>query len=680
MSTERTCSGRIAATLLAASLLTPAGCISSTARAPQFSVPVASSGPLRDIDAGHISVHATVARAVPFGTERLTLGQLVNAEKIFQLLLDSRQSARLQQTYTGGSVGLAFSAPLLQSRSTTETSGATGGGTTKQISSSTDTSDGAKESGTSSTSDESTTNASTSANLTTQTTSQVPQFDRVPSGNVTFQSPSGAVGATPYELFYSTSESLLAARSLENLYNVADGPEGWTLFSMPVIATFEPGRITRNNYTAESVITMAAPAAGSVTEIKLVAVAPAGLSSFASSTLSEMNRLQASLGVGVPLGAAAAQLQAGAMREALDAFTSMARRPDLQVSIAGDSTLVVRYLGRETFQGGVALGPASFNMEVLVLLKVQPQDKHDTRAELVTRAAPRAPEVATALDLTVATTSRFKPVFPSRERRASAEAVVVRSIPNYTAEGNDSNSPAVEKVRVYVPAVATRVNSALYFPDGRIVLGGTFPRGSCTCFDLFVGDETKATPLMAPCRWADDTRASLAFEVSPPHYPDAKQKERLAGRIALYSRNVSKDLCPSGTGQLPPPEELQSIASIAVTLTDPKPTPSPASQPAGTAVLRAVAGALDNLGATLFIEYDGTASDPLVLVDGLPAARTRLELVRKKTGDGPEMISGGRVWVRIPGVHDAKLTEKTFLLSVGAGEKTGETRVVTAKR
>ena len=98
------------------------GCPSSTARKAQLTAPIAMKGVDKELDTGHISVHAAVAREVPFGEERLTFGQLTDAVRIFSLLQGSNQASRLKSTYSSFSAGASVSSPLLESLAISETS------------------------------------------------------------------------------------------------------------------------------------------------------------------------------------------------------------------------------------------------------------------------------------------------------------------------------------------------------------------------------------------------------------------------------------------------------------------------------------------------------------------------------------------------------------------------------
>lgn len=653
------------------------GCPSSTARKAQLTAPIAMKGVDKELDTGHISVHAAVAREVPFGEERLTFGQLTDAVRIFSLLQGSNQASRLKSTYSSFSAGASVSSPLLESLAISETS--------NRETKSTESTSGSSTTADGKTSTESTSTALGDDSLRLgggrEAVYKSPELVPAPAGVLGLPSGPSATAATPYELFYATAETLLAARSLEHLYNVADAPDGYTLFSIPLVATFEPGRITRTNYTGESVLVF--DPADAKLSMRMLAVAPAGLSSFASSSLSELSRLQFSLGAGVPIGAAALELQAGAVRDAMDAFTSMARRPDLQVSIAGDTTLVIRYLGRETFEGGVALSPVSFNMEVLALIKFDDSQtsavtSRDARTRFQIAAAGERPAPPSAVrEIKMAKTSRFKPAFASESpaRPRSAEEVTpvdATSVPTYSTAAAVASTSIVT---VYVPSKPTRIDAALYYPDGRILLNGAFQPSTCTCLELFAGAETAKTDLIPQCRWTKEKAASYTFDVEKGKYPDAKQKENLVGRISFFSERTEGE-CRAETLAKDAPRAPDRVAALPIKLASPPPK-SPT--PPGSAVLKSVSGTLDDLGATLFLEYTGDASDPLVLVDGQTAPRTRLEVSTKKV-EKTDTVTGGRVWLRIPGRHDAKLMEKTYILSVGSGTETKETRLVVAKR
>lgn len=665
------------------------GCPSSSGLRPQFSTPVSLVEPNRELDTGHINVHASVARAVPFGADRLLFGSLADVNKIYGQLQSTNQLSRTHATYDALSAGLSFTAPVLQSLKATSSSSE--GETTKQTKKSvTETAEG-KTKATAEDSD-STDRTAESGAESEESWQRVGSAELRP-GELALPAGTAAAGVTPYELFYTTAETYLAARSLETLYNVAGGPDGWSLFSIPIVAAFEPGRVTRSNYTAETVIKFSLLKDGttSAARLRLLAVAPAGLSSFASSSMTALERLQAALGAGVPLGVAAAELQLGAVRETLDAFTSMARRPDVQVAIADSDTLVVRYLGRETFDGGIALSPMSFNMEVLALIEtdtwrkeLSPSGGSPSSAKRFFIAA-QGERTAASVDIgeiQLRSASHFKPSFyPAGNRRGSPESASrlarADAIPTYEENASADSPPAAAttKVTAYIPPESNRIDGAVYFPDGRIVISGAFRKDTCTCLELFVGSETARTELAQECRWADRPIPSLVYDVKGGKHPTKEQKESLIGRVSMAAVSGSSG-CEAVIPHLASSAVLDRVAILPIKLSSPLPKTPDAP---GTASIATVLGSLDDLGATLYLEYNGDSADPLVLVDGQVAPRTRLELVRKKTEKSAPVV-GGRVWVRIPGNHEPKLMEKTFVLSVGAGTETKETRVIVAKR
>src|SRR5258706_6863588 len=133
------------------------------------------------------------------------------------------------------------------------------------------------------------------------------------------------------------------------------------------------------------------------------------------------------------------------------------------------------------------------------------------------------------------------------------------------------------------------------------------------------------------CRTPKDGAAVLVYKVRDrnvlaPATPPTKKA--VIGRVTL------SDNCDDLT--LPSFAEATRVASLVI---QPAIPPAEAERTTGNARFKSVAGVLDDLGTTFFIEYAGDAPEPTVLVDGLPVPTVKLEV--DTTTTKPKAIVGG---------------------------------------
>ncbi len=177
-----------------------------------------------------------------------------------------------------------------------------------------------------------------------------------------------------HELLYATADSILGGKALETIYNVEKLPEGYRLFSLPVIASVNPGWATRKNYTAEATLTLGE---GECAEhLSILAVAPSGFTRVVESTVSDLRELSASIAVSAGEGLSG---EAEALKQRLNEFKEVVSRPSLQVSIADRNQVQIRFLGRKTFtkrpgrySAPVVLEPQTIATEVILMAKTDP--------------------------------------------------------------------------------------------------------------------------------------------------------------------------------------------------------------------------------------------------------------------------------------------------------------------
>ena len=337
-----------------------------------------------DLDRGSVHVHLGIAREVPVGTKRLDLSKLLDAEKVFEEIKKGRRSARdvTISRQVDGSVVISTLAPeSTESTISSEVSGGATGSRTSASASESATSQGTSADGHTSsdttTASSSTTNAMDTTATTNDGSSVTEKSTRMgsagaPEGRVAAPSPSPPELSAPYhQLLYATADTILGGRALQELYNVSALPKGYHLVSLPVMASFKPGRITGLDYTAEVRIDLLAKSCG-LEDATIVAVGPAGFSGFVNDASSVFEGISASFGVAIPFEAFLASAKVGTILEELRRFAEVVRSPEFHVSIESPTRLNVSYLGTKFEQGKkwhTRLVPSNFAAELLVVGK-----------------------------------------------------------------------------------------------------------------------------------------------------------------------------------------------------------------------------------------------------------------------------------------------------------------------
>lgn len=337
-------SARVVLLGIATSVAAMAGCVSKYIPVTQ---PISSSGADELLDRGQISVEVSLVREVPPGANRVDLSELLSATKVFDALESSQQSraATGSVTATGlsGSVGT-----LLPTSHQTQT------GYQRTISPEDST-------------------PTTSASATESTTESAPAAPAPPSPVASLSSPdTGGLAPAYHHLLYATADTILGGEALEDLYNIKSIPSGWRLFIVPIIASFEPGRITRENYVGEATLTLSSASSEQATQdgdIQIIAVAPAGFADVGTQTFADLRRLQLAFGLQAPVDGAEVAAKFANLEERLDSLAKIVVRPELQVDIQDGSTLHIRYLGTMGFKRDISLQPTVFNLEAIVLAR-----------------------------------------------------------------------------------------------------------------------------------------------------------------------------------------------------------------------------------------------------------------------------------------------------------------------
>jgi len=317
------------------------------------SCPLNSTGRELELDRGELTVYPVVMQQSAGDARRLDFKDLLDAQAVFKAIQASHQ-ADVGHTAVAKVIAQLVAQGLVPQSLTNQTT---------QSSNQTDTAtvSDAGASATSSTQNQGQAQA-------TAVSSVLPPSTPPPFALSASAPPTGATAAY-HELLYATADAILGGKSLQDLYNVKAEPDA-ELYTIPVVSSLVPGRITRKNYTAEATIDFCSEGATRA-HFRVLAVAPAGFTRAVNESASALR--QAAIGGSLSIPILSGMLSTGGSlqrtQETLDALSHMVSRADLQVSIVKDCEVRLRYLGIEGFKGNITLLPTSFNTEILVMAK-----------------------------------------------------------------------------------------------------------------------------------------------------------------------------------------------------------------------------------------------------------------------------------------------------------------------
>ncbi|MCR9144206.1 MAG: hypothetical protein NXI24_18305 [bacterium] len=368
---------------------------------PNTTQPVPKNGGLRDVDAGKIHVAPGMMKEIATKDNRvLDFGDLLKVDKVFADVRQSRQASRDRQSITQTAVRVRLLAPIVESISE-EQSGESSRDLverlTKKINRTRELSGSQKSvlnqvlsEAVSSTLEQTRNgNQSTKIDLSTDAFSEESRSEKetlkrnierklgdlestLQAGLQSRAASADGLNAPYYQALEATANTVLGGRVLENLYNVKKLPPGFKLYTVPVVVSFSPGRITRKNYTGRAKLELDLPdrSADQDHNLRIIAVAPGGFSSMIADTYSRLARVGLDLGAALPTqGFVSGQAQVEKMREDLEAIARVVNRRDFQVNIADSNQLEFRYLGHGSFDKDIYLQEVSFVVEALVLAR-----------------------------------------------------------------------------------------------------------------------------------------------------------------------------------------------------------------------------------------------------------------------------------------------------------------------
>jgi hypothetical protein len=332
------------------------------------SVPLKSSGDEEQLDRGEVHVHLGVMRELTVGTKRLDLGGLLDPIKVFDEIRKGRSADHVSAVSRQLQAGVNLSTLVQTGQEVATKSSSDESRDRKDDVGSKVDKDGEADTTTSSTA---------TGSKDGQSTERKDTFSRsagatAPASRLDTSLPSaGGLSASYHHLLYATADTVLGGRALESLYNIEAIPKDTKFFSVPVVVSFEPGRVTRVDYSVEAKVEMLESDCG-LRDVSIVAVAPAGFATFANEASLLADSLRASIAAAIPFGALVGDAQISAALEKVEKFAAVARRPEFQVSMVSNRSFKIRYLGTERLSDGksaVDLSPVTFDAELLLIGK-----------------------------------------------------------------------------------------------------------------------------------------------------------------------------------------------------------------------------------------------------------------------------------------------------------------------
>ncbi len=418
---------------------------------PMYTSPLPTSSP---IDVGEISVAVPLVREQSAVTTKLDLTALLNPQAVFNFIQASVQNGATigtsQSVNAQLNVGTLAPSPSTASASSDAGSGGTSGGTDAGV--------------------------VAPAPATTPTP--------VAASNL-------PVAASFHDILYETADDILGAHALQNLYNTALVPDHYRLFTIPVTASFTPGRITRTNYTAQVTLGLC-PDGTEPEKPRIIAVAPAGFSRFMVEDLNRQRMLALGLALQASSGAVTGGGSVSALLQQYNDLVANMRRPELQVTITQPSEVKIRYLGynAEASQAGddklgnVTLVPSTFNLELLVMADPEVLRRNVCDHELTpptTNVTPRySPADETSMSLHAVTAAESRQARVSSKYvgyKVSTAFVPVHALKGQTESENNANAvqpDLFQRAALLLNAdQSVAVTSAKRLPAGFIAVTGS---------------------------------------------------------------------------------------------------------------------------------------------------------------------------------------------------------------
>jgi len=576
---------------------------------PPLTQPIygATGEPEHDLDLGRVEVYAGIIRELPV-RKRLNLDALLIPSNVFEEIKQSRRAAQqyIRSRQFQGGAGGAGLVPMSVDPT-------------------------AKQAALRSTTDARTT--------------------EVPSEQ-SEESRATAVAAPYHQILYATADAVLGGRALESLYNVESIPNGYYLFSMPIVLSFEPGRVTREGYIAQADIALSR-AKVALNDITIMAVAPAGFTSFSNQASVLAEALGLSLTAAIPYGGLLFDAEARSAMETLQRFEEVARRPEFQVSISSRSGLRIRYLGLQSSVNDgrrvrTAMQPATFNAEILLVAKLADlaQTKEQRCATIVAtgtkiqsstkqqkqacEAAPVSEGRTLLASFGYGGTWSFIPVDPLANHR------------EWDASGyGDSfaGTAAVYKALDPLPRIAKIVEG-----PGKTVLVQVDgdPRAACFCVEVFDGPSGIGPNLVTNggyCVQEEEVHRSrslrLGFPAPPQGQPATSRLEKGAlARVAVapFSTDGGPAVCAGAAGWNVHP--VETLAERERSRTD---APS-------TLVIKAAEGIMETNAIVVRLEIEAPELEgpPEVFVNGGSAGKRDFKV------DVEDGTARGVLYVKIP--------------------------------
>ncbi len=162
-------------------------------------------------------------------------------------------------------------------------------------------------------------------------------------------------------------------------------------------------------------------------DLRVVAIAPGGFSSFISDSSTKLSQLSGAVGGALPIQSLLLLAEAGGTREKLRRFSAVARNPEFHAEVTGPASVRITYNGKESLPRRNGRGyqrrllDSNFVGELLVLAKTEAEED-EAKKEPTTRAP---------ADLGVATRSAIGPASsPTIEQLIDVD-VETRFLPTY---------------------------------------------------------------------------------------------------------------------------------------------------------------------------------------------------------------------------------------------------------
>ena len=297
-----------------------------------------------ELDLGSISIHPTWIKELKVDEKRLDLSSLLNAEKVFNIIKNTKQANIDRQKSIQQNLRLGVYSPLLTVSSET-----------------------IKQSETNNiedTSDES--SIERVKNLPVLGKSEHEALLNIMSGN------GEGLTAPFHELMYATANTILGGQALQNLYNINSIPENYGLYVIPTITSFNPGRITRENYIGKATLTFFNVHSDN---FRIIAVAPAGFTRLVAETISHLRQRGIDLALAAQTGTTGITGGFEQVMEKMDRLAHVLQQPDFTVTINEYNSVTMRYLGQESFKGANHLQEATYNTEIIILANFEKKNK-----------------------------------------------------------------------------------------------------------------------------------------------------------------------------------------------------------------------------------------------------------------------------------------------------------------